>query len=277
MRIVTDTGAMYSPEEGKKLGFDVLPLNVTVKGKTYKEYVDIFSADFLALVKEGNVPMSSQPSVGATMELFETYKDEEILVINMADGLSGTYQSTVGAKESVENNENIHIINSMTLCGPQRYLVEKAVALKEAGKTLEEVKAELIETMKTGKSFLIPSDFDFLKRGGRLTPLAATIGGMLKIVPVMTQTEDGKRLEKHAMKKTMKGAVKDCISDFLERGVNADYNIYITHAGALEKAQKAAEQVKEAIEGVHIEILDLSPAFITQGGPGCVALQCIKR
>ena len=277
MRIVTDTGAMYSPEEGKKLGFDVLPLNVTVKGKTYKEYVDIFSAEYLELVKEGNIPMSSQPSVGATMELFEEHKDEEILVINMADGLSGTYQSTVGAKESIENNENIHIINSMTLCGPQRYLVEKAVALKEQGKTLEEVKEELLKTMETGKSFLIPSDFDFLKRGGRLTPLAATIGGMLKIVPVMTQTEDGKRLEKHTMKKTMKGAVKECIACFLERGVNADYNIYITHAGALDKAQKAAEQVKEAIEGVHVEILDLSPAFITQGGPGCVALQCIKR
>ena len=98
-----------------------------------------------------------------------------------------------------------------------------------------------------------------------------------KVARSCERTEDGKRLEKHAMKKTMKGAVKDCISDFLARGVNADYNIYITHAGALEKAQKAAEQVKEAIEGVHIEILDLSPAFITQGGPGCVAIQCIKR
>lgn len=277
MRIVTDTGVMYSPEEGKKLGFDVLPLNVTVNGKTFREYVDIFSEEYIEIIKEGHIPMSSQPSVGTTLELFEELNGEETLVINMADGLSGTYQSTVGAKETIENNDNIHVINSMTLCGPQRYLVEKAVALRDAGKTLEEIKEEIYETMKTGKSFLIPSDFDFLKRGGRLTPLAATIGGMLKIVPVMTQTDDGRRLEKFAMKKTMKGAVKDVIADFIDRGVNEDYIIYITHAGALEKAEKAAEQIKAGIPGVQIEILYLSPAFITQGGPGCVAIQCIKK
>ena len=277
MRIVTDTGVMYSPEEGKKLGFDVLPLNVTVNGKTFREYVDIFSEEYIEIIKEGHIPMSSQPSVGTTLELFEELNGEETLVINMADGLSGTYQSTVGAKETIENNDNIHVINSMTLCGPQRYLVEKAVALRDAGKTLEEIKEEIYETMKTGKSFLIPSDFDFLKRGGRLTPLAATIGGMLKIVPVMTQTDDGRRLEKFAMKKTMKGAVKDVIAEFIDRGVNEDYIIYITHAGALEKAEKAAEQIKAGIPGVQIEILYLSPAFITQGGPGCVAIQCIKK
>lgn len=277
MRIVTDTGAMYSPEEGKQMGIDVLPLNVTVNGKTYKEYVDIFSDEYIEIVRQGHIPMSSQPSVGATMELFEEIKNEDTLVINMADGLSGTYQSTVGAKESIENNEKIHVINSMTLCGPQRYLVDKAVALRNEGKTLLEIKTELEELMKTGKSFLIPSDFDFLKRGGRLTPLAATIGGMLKIVPVMTQTDDGRRLEKFAMKKTMKGAIKDIIAYFQENGVNADYNIYITHAGALDKAEKTAEQIQSAMPEVHIEILDLSPAFITQGGPGCVAIQCIKR
>ena len=90
MRIVTDTGVMYSPEEGKKLGFDVLPLNVTVNGKTYREYVDIFSEEYIEIVREGHIPMSSQPSVGTTLELFEGLNGEETLVINMADGTSIT-------------------------------------------------------------------------------------------------------------------------------------------------------------------------------------------
>ena len=59
------------------------------------------------------------------------------------------------------------------------------------------------------KSFLIPSDFDFLSRGGRLTPLAAKIAGLIKIVPVMTQTPDGKRLESAGIKRTMKKAVEE--------------------------------------------------------------------
>ncbi len=276
MKIIADTGALYSPEEGKKIGIEVLPLNVIVDKKNYKEFVDIQSEEFLELVKQGHVPSSSQPSVGETMELFEKYPEEEILVINMADGLSGTYQSTLGAKQSVDNSENIHVINTMTLCGPQRYLVEKAVKLRDMGESLENIMKELHKSIATEKSFLIPQDFGFLKRGGRLTPLAATVGGMLKITPIMTLTKDAKRLEKYGMKKTFKSAIKEIIKCFQELGVNEDYKIYITHAGVLEQAKSALAQIQEAFENVAIELYELSPAFITQGGPGCIAVQTIK-
>ena len=276
MKIITDTGSLYSPEEGKKLGIEVLPLNVVVNKKSYREFVDIESDEFLEIVKQGHVPSSSQPSIGVTMELFENNKDEELLVINMADGLSGTYQSTLGAKESVENNDNIHVINSMTLCGPERYLVEKAVKLKNEGLSLDNIMKELHKSIATEKSFLIPQDFGFLKRGGRLTPLAATVGGMLRITPIMTTTKDAKRLEKYGMKKTFKSAIKEIIKAFQEMGVNEDYKIYVTHAGVLEQAKSAIVQIQEAFANVEIELYKLSPAFITQGGPGCIAIQTIK-
>ena len=277
MKIITDTGALLSPKEGEKIGVDVLPLNVIADKKSYKEYVDVTSQEFLDIVKEGHVPSSSQPSIGETMELFEKYPEEDILVINMADGLSGTYQSTVSAKESVEHSENIHVINSMTLCGPQRYLVEKAVALREQGLDIHHIMKELHKSIACEKSFLIPQDFGFLKRGGRLTPLAATLGGMLKITPIMTTTKDAKRLEKYAMKKTFKSAVKEIMKAFQELGVNEDFKIYVTHAGVLKQAQDVVKQLQIVFENTVIEMYDLSPVFIAQGGPGCIAVQAIRK
>ena len=53
--------------------------------------------------------------------------------------------------------------------------------------------------------------------------------------------------------------------------------MYITHGSALEKAQKALEIIKEVIPNAVFEIHPLSPAFITQGGPSCVAVQYIKE
>lgn len=275
MKIVTDTSALYSPEEGKEMGIIVLPLSVTVNKNTYKEYVDISSEDFLEIVKGGAIPTSSQPSVGETMEVFENEKDD-LLVITMADGLSGTYQSTLGAKESIEDNDHIHIMNSMTLCGPHRYLIEKAIKLKKEGCDLDTIMQELHKSIASVKSFLIPQDFNFLKRGGRLTPLAATIGGMLKVVPVMVQTEDGKKLEKFAIKRTLKSAVSEIIKDYINIGVNETYRIYVSHAGVLKTANEVVKQLQKHFENVTIELLDLSPAFITQGGPGCIAIQTIK-
>lgn len=277
MKIITDTGTMFSKEEGEKLGIEVLPLNVIVDKKSYREYVDIQSDEFLKLVKEGHIPRSSQPSIGEVMDVFEKYAGEELLVINMADGLSGTYQSTLGVKETMDNNENIHVMNSMTLCGPQRYLVEKAVQLKEQGLSLENIKQELDKCIATEKSFLIPQDFNFLKRGGRLTPIAATVGGMLKITPVMTKTKDAKRLEKFTIKKTLKSAVKEVIKALQEAGLDDTYKIFVSHAGVLEQAKGVVEQIHQAFENVAIELYDLSPAFITQGGPGCIAIQSIKK
>ena len=238
MIIVSDTGALYSPEKAQQIGLEVLPLHVIVDKKSYKEFVDIQSDEFLELVKNGKIPSSSQPSIGETMNLFEKYPDEEILVINMADGLSGTYQGTLAAKESSENSTRIHVINSMTLCGPQKYLVEKAIKLKKDGYDLENIKKELYKSIASEKSFLIPQDFGFLKRGGRLTPLAATLGGMLRITPIMTKTKDAKRLEKYGMKKTFKSAVKEIMKAFEEMGVDQNYMVYVCHAELKNKQKK---------------------------------------
>ncbi len=276
MKIITDTSTLFSPEEGKQLGITVLPLSVTVNGKTYTEYVDIQPDEFIRIVKEGHVPASSQPAVGEVLEVFES-TDEEMVVISMADGLSGTYQSAVGAKNSVENNDHIHVINTKTLCGPHRYMVKKAIRMKEEGATVQEVVDEMTHLSNSHVSFLIPSDFDFLSRGGRLTPIAAKIAGLIKIVPVMTQTPDGKRLEAAGIKRTMKKAVDEVISQFKKFGVDKDYLITVSHAGVKENAEKVLNQVHEAFPDTEIELVHLSCAFVTQGGPGCIAIQTIKK
>lgn len=276
MKIFTDTSTLYSPQEGKELGFTVLPLSVTVNGNVYKEYAEIHPADFLKEVLAGGTPTSSQPSIGEVMEAYES-TDEEILVISMADGLSGTYQSAVSAKESVANGDKIHVINTRTLCGPHRYLLNRAVELRAEGKTLEEIKTILDVAINDHKSFLIPRDFDFLKRGGRMTPTAAAIGSMLKIVPIMTQTEDGGRLEKAGIKRTFKAALLETIKWFSEHNYQEGYRFYVTHAGAPEDAQLAADLLKDKLGVTNTEIHLLSPAFVTQGGPLCVAVQAIKE
>ena len=276
MKIVTDTSTLFSPKEASELGFTVLPLSVTADGKVYKEYVDIQPSEFIEIVRQGHVPTSSQPSIGEAIEAFES-TDEEIICISMADGLSGTYQSAVGAKNSVENNERITVINSRTLCGPHRYMVKKAVQMQKDGATAQEIIDEMNRLAYSNKSFLIPSDFDFLARGGRLTPLAAKIVGMMKIVPLMTQTEDMKKLESAGMKRTVKKAVQTAIDTFKEMGVDENYLISISHAGCEENATKVLNQVHEAFPNTEIELLHLSCAFIVQGGPGCIAIQAVKK
>ena len=209
--------------------------------------------------------------------MYEKYPNEEIINISLADGLIGNVSISMYGKVNGRSWRNITVINSKTLCGPHRYLVDVAVKLVEAGKTKSEVVSEIESLIETSTSFLIPKDFDYLVRGGRLSPLVGRIGGLVKLVPVMTLSEDSTRLEKFATKRTFKKAIQAICDDLIAKGVNDEYKIYISHACIDELAEEAKNIILNNIENADIEINLLSPVFTTQGGPGCVSIQYIRK
>lgn len=276
VQIITDSSTLFTQDEARKMGIEVLPLCVNI-GDLEGRDLSIDMTDFYDRIEKGGIPKSSQPPIGEVMEAYEKYPDAEIINIAMADGLSGTYQTACGAKEMVDNKENITVINTKTLCGPHRYMVKKAQQMKLSGKTAKEIIAWLEKAKESQESFLIPQDFAFLKRGGRLTPMAATFASTLKLKPIMTQVEEGRRLDKYAIKRNMKQAVGAIVERLKKRGVDAKYIIYVSHANALEDAKNVIVQLKKHFVEVEIELLELGAAFVTQGGPKCIAIQYIEK
>ncbi len=276
MRIIADTATLYSPLEGEAQGMTIIPVCVNINNKTYKDYAEISSEEFLKMVADGGIPTSSQPAIGDILDVFES-SEEEMLVLTVGDGLSGGYQTTLSARNCVNNPDCIHVMNSKTLAGPLRYLAKKAVSLKERGLDIGKIKDELVASIESSVSFVIPEDFEFLKRSGRLTTITAKVGGALKLLPVLTQTEDKTRIRPIAIKRSWKTAVDTIIQRLQAIGVNHEYLISICHAGAFQKAVSVMEQIKKSFAFSEIEILPLSPALITHGGPGCIVVQTIKK
>lgn len=275
VKIVSDTSTLYSIESGKQQDIEIVPLQISVNQQTYKEFEDLTSTQLLEMIKEGHIPTSSQPPLGSVLEVFEQYQNNHILNISMADGLSGTYQTACMAKNQSEGD--ITVINSKTLCGPHRYLVDKANQLAHEGKTVEEIVEILQPSIDSSISFLIPQDFGYLKRGGRCSKVAAELGGLLKLIIVMKQSKDGTALEKHSLARTYKKALMSIRDAFKEHGVNHDYIISISHATNEQQVQDTRDFLKKEFPETQIDIYDLSCAFITQGGPGCLAIQAILK
>ena len=276
VRIISDTSTLYSTRQARDAGFAVSPLAVTIAGKNYREFDEISSEEFVAIIGQGHMPTSSQPAIGEVTALYEEFAGEQILNISMAQGLSGTYQSAAAAAMLCENADDITVLNSRTLCGPHRYLVEGAVELAKKGETLENLLTWLNERMDSAKSYLIPADFDYLRRGGRLSPLVSHVGKLAGLSPVMTQTEDGTRLTVAGIRRGLKHAVKYVVDALVKAGIGSGWKVYISHAAAPERADMALEMLKAAMPGAAFEIVPLSPAFITQGGPKCMAIQYVK-
>ena len=277
VRIVSDTSTLYSTTQAQEAGFQVSPLSVTIAGKTYREFDEISAEEFVDIIRQGHMPTSSQPAIGEVEQVYNSYPDDEILNIAMAHGLSGTYTSAVAAAQLCDHADRISVVNTRTLCGPHRYMVEKALQWVSEGMTVAQITEKLNELMDSAKSFLVPADFDYLRRGGRLSPLVSYVGKAANLTPIMTQTDNGERLTIAGIRRGYPHAVKFITAELEKHGIGQGWRVYISHAGAMEKAQQTLDALKAAMPGAYYEILPLSPAFITQGGPGCVAVQYVKE
>lgn len=276
IRIISDTSTLYSVSEAEEKGIYVSPLAVTINDKTYEEFEEIQTEEFVELIHQGHIPLSSQPAIGRVVDLYNRFPEDEILNITMADGLSGTYQSALLAKNMVDDSERITVLNSKTLCGPHRTLVEHAKRLADQNHTVSEIVVKLEKMIASSRSFLIPQDFDYLRRGGRLSHLAAFVGKTIHLVPVMTLTKDGKQICNFSIKRSFTKAILEIIRSLEEDKVGEDHKLYISHSLAPSLAKTASELLKAAFPHSDILIHKLSPAFTTQGGPFCIAIQSLS-
>lgn len=203
--------------------------------------------------------------------------DEEAIMLTVADGLSGEYSTAMGLRSSLPNKDNIYIINSRSLAGPLRYMARKAAKLKDQGLSAAEIAAQMQLCAQSTISYVIPADFNYLRKSGRINNLTSRIGGALHLLPVLTQSEDRRRISLMTVRRTWKAAVGTIVSSLKDTGVDERCLLSVAYAETKDLAAKVRRQIAESFPNVETELLQLSPSLITHGGPGCVVVQMVRK
>ena len=276
MKIITNTASSLTREEGKQLGITVLPVSVSLGGRSLRDYIDIDSDRFSQLLHGDEMPVSSQPSIGDMMAELED-SDEEAIMLTVADGLSGEYSTAMGLRETLPNRDNIYVINSRSLAGPLRYMAVKAARLRDQGLPAKEIVSQIQACAQSTVSYVIPADFNYLRKSGRINNLTSKIGGALHLLPVLTQSEDRRRISFMTVRRTWKAAVGTIISSLKDKGIDERWLITVAYADTKDLAAKVRKQVSESFPRIETELLQLSPSLITHGGPGCIVVQTVLK
>jgi fatty acid-binding protein DegV len=100
---------------------------------------------------------------------------------------------------------------------------------------------------------------------------------MVNLAPIMTQTDDGCRLTIASIRRGYAAAIKYVAEHLQKKGIGEGWRVYIAHATTQERVELAEKKLREVLPGAVIEVVDLSPAFITQGGPDCLAVQYVME
>lgn len=278
VKIVTDTGTSLSPAMAEKMGVTLLPFTIIVDGKEYYDYFDLQPIDFLNMQRAGKLGTTSQPNAGLMEDAFRSASAENpVLYIAVGDGLSGAYPSALAVRSGMDNAEHIYVFDSTIVSSPQYVMVRKAKMMADAGATVQEIIASLKKNTENHKSFLAPQDIGFLQRGGRLRPSAAKIVNFLGLLPVLTQSEDKRAIDKSILVRGFSKAVDKAISAFKEMGVDEHYHICITHGDNLKDARFAYDRFCAAFPNTEIEIFHYPCVICNQAGPMAISMQCCYK
>lgn len=278
MKIITNTASSLTEEEGRRLNIVVVPVSVTLGSRSLRDYIDIGPEEYVKLLHGDIMPASSQPALGDILPLLEN-SGEETIMLTVADGLSGEYSTAMGVRNSLsaQEQERTHIINSRSLAGPLRYMAVKAARLRDQGLSAKEITARIQACAQSTISYVIPADFKYLQKSGRINQMTSKIGGALHLLPVLTQSEDRKRISLMTVRRTWKASVGVIIKNMQERGIDDQYLISIAYADKKNLAAQVRQQIIDSFPRVETEVLQLAPSLITHGGPGCIVVQAVRK
>ena len=276
---VTDTGTGKDPAYWQERGIHCFPLQIEYNGNSYDEYVTIPYKKVISNLHEQFLMKTSLPKLGVIEDTFAKLKEEgyeAVFCVPICKGLSSTFQSLEMVAHQV--GLKFYGVDCYVTAVVQDRMFEIAKAMIEKGHTPEEAIARLERIAASCETVLLCDDLQHMKRGGRLTPAAAMLGGLLKIKPVLYLDKGTKgRVDVMAKVRTMTKAQDKVIEFIKSRGVTSDYTFIVAHVDVLDAAVDYAQKIQRSFDGAKIKIIDLVSAVGIHTGLGCLALQVFNE
>lgn len=278
--IVSDSCCDLNLDQIKDFGIEVIPLSFQIKGKEYHNYADereMKTHDFYELLRNKEVSVTSQAAPSDFISVFTKYVKEgyDILYISFSSALSGTYNSSLVARNAVLDEypaAKIVCIDSLSASMGQGLLVYHACKLQQAGKSIEEVAEFVNQNILHLVHWFTVDDLGTLKRGGRLSATSAFLGTILNVKPVLHVSDEGKLVpvEKvRGRKKSLISIIERCKKSIINP---SEQVIFISHGDCLEEAKFVGEKIKEEVGVKDIIYNYVGPVIGSHSGPGTIAL-----
>ena len=231
---------------------------------------------YFNMMREGAVPVTSALNEEAYLEYFDPIlQEKDLLFIAFSSKLSCTLQAVYSAREKLLKKypgRKFTVVDTLSISGPMTLLVLKAHELYRAGKSMEEVAAWVEANKLRSQGVFTVDDLKYLKRGGRISSAAATIGTMLDLKPIIAEASDG-TLQSVDKVRGRKKALATLVERMMEFAPDpAESPILVLNADAEEDAERLKVLVLQKLPGANVMIEHVGPVIGAHCGPGTTAV-----
>ena len=281
--IFTDSCCDIKPELLQQWGVPYANMTFSFDGED-KEYIgtDISNHDFYDRMRQGAHARTAAINADTFARAFTPILEEgkDILYVAFSSGLSTTVNSAHMAADDLKESypdRKIVIVDTLAASAGGGLMVYMAVVQKNEGATIEENAAYMESLVPQHCIWFTVDDLEYLKRGGRVSPLVAFAGGVLGIKPILQMDGEG-----HLVKVSTARGRKKAIEALAEKYAELSYEekntpIFISHAEAENDAKQLADILKQR-HGVEVTLItEIGPVIGSHAGPGTIALFFIGK
>lgn len=250
--VSTDSGSGITQEDGNKLGVRVVPMPFRIDDKEYFEDINITREEFFDKLQNDCDIATSQPSMEDVMKVWDELLEtcDQVVHIPLTSGLSGSTQTAIMLSHEDKYEGKVFVPDDKGVSIVQRQYCIFAKELADKGYDGQQICDIINRESESNQIYIGVDTLKYLKKGGRITPMAAAIGTLLHIKPVLGITYGGKldsytkvRTTKQVREAIIKGLKNELMGRLQDPDMNNCY-VCVAYTDNPEQADAFAEELR---------------------------------
>ena len=292
--IITDSACDLTPETAAKLNIEIVPFYVSLDGEHYrKEGKEIAVRDFYQFMVDNPsaYPKTSLPSLEDFETAFRAHAEagRPVLCLCFTSKMSGCVGSARNARELVLEDypdAKIEVMDSTAATVTESIVVENAVAMRDAGCSLDEAVDWLSAERATNQIFFTVGNLDYLIKGGRIGKVTGRAANILGIKP-MILFKEGEIFSAgvaRGRQKSFEKALEQLMAYLSERnGTPDDYCITVGYGYDEEEGKRLWLQTRAALRAKYpaaaceVGLLQIGCTIAVHTGPYALGMGVMRR
>lgn len=274
--LITDSCCDLTHDTLNKYGITMFPVRIIYKDAEFLDKINITPIEMYERLKD-EIPTTSLPDFQYCGNLIQKLKEDgytHFIVITVSSGLSGTHNAIRLMME--EQNVTFHLLDSLTLGYPEGVIAMEVAKLIEKGLSFKEVIDSFEAIRKRVHGYIALDTLEYLKKGGRIGKVTATLGELLQLRPIISSNDEGVlyTYAKARGKKQALNKVKDTLFSYLEKG---KCSVWVLQGAAEAEGLQFMESIKNHPNIVELSLETVGPSMGIHTGPGVVGFALLEH
>jgi len=272
--IVTDSTADIAGPLVAKYGIKVMPINVFLDGRTYKDGVDItrdqFYDSFDTYGDMSTGPVTYEDYALEFMKMLQQF--DEIIIIHCSAHLSENYNNAVRVNEefNADGSRRVEVIDSHQCSMGLGMIVLAAAQASQQGMPFDKV-VYIVKRMQINSYMALPT-LKYLKKNKKITGIKALVGSAMGVKPVLEFSDDGRMVIKTKLFGEQKNMILSMMDRIREDVAGRPINLSIIYAGDSKLVQNLKDVFEASFDCRNVYIARFGPAVTINAGPESYAV-----